>query len=140
MRYIVVLLVSLLVGVQAGEIALVKSVKGDVFSKSGENIIRLQEGSLLDANMTVFTKANSLVTIIFKDDSVLNLGENTLINLQTFVFQVEKNEYDFKLYLKKGEMVFESGKIGDLSPKDFELKTPQGIVAIRGTKFAVKVK
>jgi len=140
MRYIVVLLVSLLVGVQAGEIALVKSVKGDVFSKSGENIIRLQEGSLLDANMTVFTKANSLVTIIFKDDSVLNLGENTLINLQTFVFQVEKNEYDFKLYLKKGEMVFESGKIGDLSSKDFELKTPQGIVAIRGTKFAVKVK
>jgi len=140
MRYIVLLFIGFLFTLGAQEIALVQRVKGDVFAKSANETKRLHKGSLLDANMTIFTKENSLVTIIFKDDSILNLGENTLINLQTFVFQVEKHQYDFKLYLKKGEMVFESGKIGDLAPEDFQLKTPQGIVAIRGTKFAVKVE
>jgi len=139
-RYLILLFVSLFIGLEAQEIAVVKTLRGDVYAKSAEKIISLHEGSLLDVNMTVFTKANSLVTIIFEDDSVLNLGANSLINLQAFVFQVSKREYDFKLYLKKGSIVFESGKIGDLSPKDFQLKTPQGIVAIRGTKFAVKVE
>jgi hypothetical protein len=140
MRYIILVLVSLFITLQAGEIAVVKTLKGSVYAKSGEKTFALHEGSTLDVNMTLFTKANSLVTIIFKDDSVLNLGQNSVINLRTFVFEVPQSKYDFKLYLKKGSMVFESGKIGDLSPKDFELKTPQGIVAIRGTKFAVKVE
>jgi len=140
MRYIFLFFITIFIYLQADEIAVVKMVKGEVFSKNGEELVQLQEGSLLATDSTIITKNNALVTIIFKDASVLNLGENSLINLNSFVFSPQTDEYDFKLYFEKGDLVFESGKIGDRAPKDFELKTPQGIVSIRGTKFAIKVK
>lgn len=140
MKYIVLLLVSLFVVLNADEIAVVKTVKGEVVAKSDSGVVKLKEGSVLSASSIVITKNNALVVIIFKDNSILNLGENTVLNLQKYVFKPTKKDYAFNLFLKKGRLIFESGKIGELAPKDFQLKTPQGIVAIRGTKFAVRVK
>ncbi|WP_297482560.1 FecR domain-containing protein [Sulfurimonas sp.] len=140
MKYMVLLLVSLFVVLNADEIAVVKTVKGEVVAKSSSGVVKLKEGSVLSASSIVITKSNALVVIIFKDNSVLNLGENTVLNLQKYVFKPTKKDYAFNLFLKKGSLIFESGKIGELAPEDFQLKTPQGIVAIRGTKFAVRVK
>ena len=140
MKYIVLLLVSLFVVLNADEIAVVKTVKGEVVAKSSSGVVKLKEGSVLSASSIVITKSNALVVIIFKDNSILNLGENTVLNLQKYVFKPTKKDYAFNLFLKKGSLIFESGKIGELAPEDFQLKTPQGIVAIRGTKFAVRVK
>jgi hypothetical protein len=124
----------------AVEIAFVKDMKGQVFTKEADRIIPLKKGSFLDDNMTVMTKKDSMAVIIFNDTSTLTLGESSIINLNKFVFKPVEKEYSFKMFLHKGSLVFESGKIGDLAPEAFELKTPSGIVAIRGTKFAVKVE
>ncbi len=140
MKYVIALLVSMFVMVNAGEIAVVKEVKGTVIAKTAHDVIKLKAGDSLDEKMIIITKSNSLAVIIFKDNSVLNLGENSILNLQRFVFEPEKKKFVFNLFLKKGSLIFESGKIGDLAPESFEMRTPQGIVAIRGTKFAVRVK
>ena len=140
MRYFIVILVSFFVSVEANEIAVVKQVVGDAFAKSKSATVKLHEGLPLESNVVLITKDNAQVTVIFKDASVLNIGANSFIKLDKFVFKPDANKYNFKLFLKKGGIVFESGRIGDLAPKSFELKTPQGVVAIRGTKFAVKVK
>lgn len=140
MKYVVMLLVSMFMMLNAGEIAVVKEVKGTVIAKTAHDVIRLKAGDSLDEKMIIITKSNSLAVIIFKDNSVLNLGENSILNLQRFVFKPEEKKFAFNLFLKKGSLIFESGKIGDLAPQDFEMRTPQGIVAIRGTKFAVRVK
>ena len=140
MKYIVMLLVSMFVMLNAGEIAVVKEVKGTVIAKTAHNVIKLKAGDSLDEKMIIITKNNSLAVIIFKDNSVLNLGENSILNLQRFVFKPKEKNFAFNLFLKKGSLIFESGKIGDLAPQDFEMRTPQGVVAIRGTKFAIRVK
>lgn len=140
MKYVVMLLVSMFMMLNAGEIAVVKEVKGTVIAKTAHDVIRLKAGDSLDEKMIIITKSNSLAVIIFKDNSVLNLGENSILNLQRFVFKPKEKNFAFNLFLKKGSLIFESGKIGDLAPQDFEMRTPQGIVAIRGTKFAVRVK
>jgi len=140
MKFILLLFIGVMGFLNAGEIAVVKLVKGDVIAKLQSRVIQLKAGDTLDEKMVVMTKSDSLVVIIFKDNSVLNLGENSIVNLQKFVFQPQEENFSFHLFLKKGSLIFESGKIGELSPKDFELRTPQGIVAIRGTKFAVKVQ
>ena len=134
MKYIVLLLVSLFVVLNADEIAVVKTVKGEVVAKSSSGVVKLKEGSVLSASSIVITKSNALVVIIFKDNSILNLGENTVLNLQKYVFKPTKKDYAFNLFLKKGSLIFESGKIGELAPEDFQLKTPQGIVAIETVK------
>ena len=139
MKYILSILL-ILTTLNAAEIAVAKSVNGEVIVKSGDKTLSIQNGSSLDSGMILITKKKSSVTLIFKDNSTLVLGPNSLLKLEKFLFKPMEKEYDFQLSLDKGSLSFESGKIGDLSPEDFILKTPDGTVAIRGTKFAVKVQ
>ena len=86
------------------------------------------------------TGSNSRVGVIFRDGSVLSLEGNSFLRIKEFIFQPIEDKFDFKLFLKKGTALFESGKIGTLSPKSFRFEIPQGTVGIRGTKFLVEVK
>ena len=140
MKLLLVLLVTIYTALSAKEIAVVSHIEGTVLAKNASGTQELKLGASLDEDMLIITKESSLVTIIFKDNSVLNLGENSLLKLEKFVFQPKVEEFSFDLFLQKGGLIFESGKIGELAPEKFELKTPDGMVAIRGTKFVVNVK
>lgn len=137
MKKIIVYLI-LVSTIMAQDIAIVKELKGDVLAKS-DKLYTLYNGMRLAQDMIIITKDKSSVKIIFNDNSVVSLGSNSILNLKKFVFSPDEKSYDFKLFLEKGKLVFESGKISELSPEDFELQTPEGIVAIRGTKFIVNV-
>jgi len=139
MKYIL-LIFFLFAYTQANEIAIAKSVKGAVTAKDSTDSIKVINGSNLDSGMVIMTGDKSSVTIIFKDNSELILGSNSLLNLKKYVFEPVKDEYDFQLFLEEGSLSFESGKISDMSPESFVLSTPEGTVAIRGTKFFVKVQ
>jgi len=139
MKYIYIL-VLFFYTLHGSEIAIAKKVVGEVSVKKLKENIKISDGSLLDSGMIIFTKADSSVTIIFKDNSKLILGSNAILNLEKYSFEPQKNNYEFELFLKEGSLSFESGKISDLSPEDFILKTPDGTVSIRGTKFFVKVQ
>jgi len=139
MKYLLTLLLFL-TNIYGADIAIVKKLSGNVSAKTPQETHMLTLGEHLSDNMIIITKENSTVTIIFNDNSTLILGENSLLNLKKFVFKPMSQEYEFKLFLQKGSLSFESGKIGELSPQSFELKVPEGVVAIRGTKFLVMVQ
>ena len=130
----------LFINCNASEAAIAKSVSGLVTAKNSTDSMKVIDGSNLDSGMVVMTGDKSSVTIIFKDNSEVVLGANSLLNLKKYVFEPTKDEYDFQLFLEEGSLSFESGKISDMSPEDFVLSTPEGTVAIRGTKFFVKVQ
>ena len=138
MKYIVMLLFFIPV-VYAKSIAIVKDVKGEVIAKSATDYYALHTGDELDSKIVVISKNGSAV-IVFNDNSTAVLAPYSMLNLKKFVFKPMKNEYEFELFLKKGSLSFESGKIGELAPEKFILQTPEGMVSIRGTKFFVKVK
>mgnify|MGYP003387364945 CR=1 FL=1 len=140
MKYLLVSLLILFVNANAQEIAIASQVKGNVSARSADKTISITSGSTLDTGMILMTKKDASVTIIFKDNSKLVLGSNALLSLKKFVFKPAEEEYDFQLFLEKGSASFESGKISKLSPEDFVFKTPEAAVAIRGTKFFVKVQ
>lgn len=140
MKYIVLMFLTLFTMLEADEIAVVKSLKGEVLAKSKNEVVKLKVGALLDSDTILISKENSLAVIIFKDNSILHLGQNSIIHLKKFIFDTQANEFDFKLFLQKGSLIFESGQISKFAPEDFELKTPEGMVAIRGTKFGVHVE
>ncbi len=138
MKYIVMLLFFIPL-VYAKSIAIVKDVKGEVIAKSATDYYALHTGDKLDSKIVVISKNGSAV-IVFNDNSTAVLAPYSMLSLKKFVFKPMKNEYEFELFLKKGTLSFESGKIGELAPEKFILKTPEGMVSIRGTKFFVQVK
>jgi hypothetical protein len=137
MKYILLLLM-LSLGLYAKSIAIVKDVKGEVVAKTQRSYYALHTGDSLESKTIVITKKGTAV-IIFNDNSTVVLAPYSILNLKRFVFKPQENKYAFELFLKKGTISFESGKIGELAPEKFILKTPEGMVSIRGTKFFVKV-
>jgi len=126
--------------VYASKFATATKVSGKVIAKKAGEFISIQTGAELDDAMVLMTQKDSSVTLIFSDMSKMVLGANAVLNLKKYIFQPQKDEYEFDLFLEEGALSFESGKISDLAPEKFTLKTPDGTVAIRGTKFFVKVQ
>lgn len=133
-------LLFIFVGLLSGNtIAVVNSLEGKVVVLKDGSEIKLKLGDELEESMTIKTKDKSGVSILFHDDSFLALGANSSLSLSKYIFDQKAANYDFELFLEKGSASFESGKIGKVAPQNFQFKTPEGTVAIRGTKFFIKV-
>ena len=46
----------------------------------------------------------------------MTLGAGSELEIQRYKFQPHKEEYDFSLYLKRGSVIYSSGKLGRLAP------------------------
>lgn len=124
----------------ADNIAIIKVVQGSVKIKRAAQVLEAQQSDNLQSGDILITEKNSHVGVIFNDGSVLSLKESSFLRIQDFEFKPIENKFKFKLKLKKGTALFESGKIGTLSPENFILEVPEGTIGIRGTKFLVEVR
>jgi hypothetical protein len=142
MRWILlpICIVLLLTPAWADDIAIIKSVHGSVTIKRSDQLLKVQQSDKLRVGDILITDKNSQVGIIFHDGSVLSLKERSFFRIKEFEFIPIENKFTFKLKLKKGTALFESGKIGTLSPENFSLEIPEGTIGIRGTKFLVEVR
>jgi hypothetical protein len=88
----------------------------------------------------ILTKSKSAIGVMFDDGTRLSLGEKAIFIINEFRVKPSKKSYNVDLRLKKGKAVFSSGKVGKLAPESVKFRIPEGIIGIRGTKFAVEVK
>jgi hypothetical protein len=121
-------------------IAIVKKTTGKVLVKRNKTEISIKAGSSLMVGDIVMTKSKSSAGITFDDGSRLSLGEKAIVVIREFKVKPSTKEYDVDLDLKKGKAIFSSGKIGKLAPEALKFRIPEGIIGIRGTRFAVEVK
>jgi len=137
----ILLILSMFLGslLSANGIAIVNSLDGEVFAVKDGTEIKLKQGDALEETMTIKTLENSGISILFNDDSFVAIGASSSLSLAKYIFDQKSQEFEFELFLDKGTASFESGKIGEVAPDKFQFKTPEGTVAIRGTKFFIKV-
>jgi len=121
-------------------VAMVKTITGTVNVKRNKNTLPLKVGSTLKKGDIIISKAKSSIGIIFDDGTRISLGEKAIFVIKEFKVNPDKKEYDVDLRLKKGKAIFNSGKIGKLSPKSVKFYIPEGVIGIRGTSFAVEAK
>lgn len=124
----------------ANSVAIIKMTKGSPVVKRGDETIMIKVGDKIQNNDILITDANSKIGAMFDDGSAITLGESSFLNVEEFKFKPIEEEFKFKLNLDKGKVIFESGKIGELSPESFEFRIPDGIIGIRGTKFLIELK
>ena len=84
--------------------------------------------------------ANSKVGITFKDDSKVEITEQSKLVIHSFVFDNTKQDAG-KLGLKiaLGTVRFASGQIAKHSPESLKIETPTATVGVRGTDFSLTV-
>ncbi len=122
------------------EIGLLKNISGDVVIQRQETKISGQKGLTLMKTDRLTTKDESYAGIIFNDGTTFTVGPNTEFDINNFKFEPDKKSYDFSVYIKRGSIVYNSGKIGKLSPESVNITTPRATVSIRGTRFIINVE
>ncbi len=122
---------------QAG---LLKTVSTDVKIKRGATFVEANQGLQIMNTDAVITGDKGYAGIIFTDGTTITIGPNTEFNISDYQFDPEIQVYAFSMYLKKGAAIYNSGKIGKLSPDAVTLSTPRASVGVRGTRFIIKVE
>ncbi len=128
-----VLVLVLLFGIYLyANVAKITALSGEVDIKRGNSNIKGAINLKLEKNDIIFTKDNSRVQIVFKDNTLISLGKNSKLDIQDYLFEDAKNS-KIKLSITRGIFKFIDGKIGKLNPKKFILKTKNATIGVRGT-------
>lgn len=136
-----IMIVFFAVPAYAGDshIAIVKSVTGTVnITRHAQTITAIPGMQLMIADRITSDKQSS-AGIIFIDGTRITVGASSEIDIRHYLFDPRASQYDFSVYLRKGESIYSSGKLGKLAPEKVKFKTPRATVGIRGTRFIVKV-
>jgi hypothetical protein len=123
----------------AADIGQIKTSKGQVTIERGGQSLPATVGTRLQPSDTVKTGADGSVGITMEDDSLLSAGPNSVLSLDTFVYDPTTRQGQFDASLEKGSLAVISGRIAKQSPEAMKVRTPSSILGVRGTEFVVSV-
>lgn len=141
--YKLVILISLMLSTEVWaqqHAGLLKTVSGDVSIHRGDTLVVAHPGVQLMNSDLLVTNSNSYAGITFTDGTTITIGPDTEFNISSYQFKPDVETYAFSMYLKKGSAIYNSGKIGKLSPESVNLSTPRASVGVRGTRFIIEVE
>jgi hypothetical protein len=126
------------------------AINASVFSVSGDaeyaepgssNFAALKKGQLLSAGSTVRTGDNGIAVLVTTPGSAIQVGNDSVLKITELAFKKSGStisQREAHLQLTSGVV---SALIDPSTPKvtDFQVATPEGAAAARGTFFAVLV-
>lgn len=118
----------------------VKIVNGEA-SIASESLVRPAEpGMPLYLGNILKTGEDGSLGLTFKDNTVMSLGPNTELTIDEYLYAPANDELKLSASLIQGTLHYISGVIAKLKPEAVSVKTPSGIIGVRGTRFLAKVE
>lgn len=121
-------------------IGYIKTITDDAFLIENGKTEKASLGSAVHIGTMVKTNANGTAGITLKDNTMLSIGSDTELTLEAYQFAPEQDKLQLGANLLKGTLQYISGVIAKLKPEAVNLKTPTGVIAVRGTRFLVKIE
>ena len=115
-------------------IGVIGAAIGEIKNQNQEILIT---GSKVFYGDTILTSKASNAQILFLDQTVLTLGEDTELTIDDFIYNSETHDGNFVTEVKSGTVKFITGQISKLNPDNLEVKLPEGTLGARGTEFVV---
>ena len=86
---------------------------------------------------TIISETKSNAQLLFLDQTVLTLGEDSELTIDEFIYDPSSHEGSFVSNVKSGTVKFITGQISNNNPDNLEVKIPLGTLGARGTEFVV---
>ena len=106
---------------------------------NNQNNEKLLSGSKIFYGDTIVVKSKSNAQILFLDETVMTVGEDTELTIDDFIYDPQTNNGSFVTNIKSGVVKTISGKISEKKPENLEIKIPNGSLGVRGTEFLVSL-
>jgi hypothetical protein len=136
---VVILLMGFAQAASAGEVGQIKTAKGGVFIVRAGQEVAAAAGMPLHQADRVVTRADGAAGITFKDNSLLSLGPDSVLDISHFSFEAQGQPDGLEATLHRGTLSAVSGRIVARTPEAMRIKTPTTVLGVRGTEFFVKV-
>lgn len=125
---------------QTEPIGYVKTVSGDAWVGNAGQRAKAQPGTAVLLGSELKTAANASLGVTFKDNTVMSFGPDTELTVDDYLYAPAQGQLKLGTHLGKGSLNYVSGVIAKLKPDAVTVKTPAGIIGVRGTQFLVKVE
>lgn len=141
-QYKLLLLTSLLLiqniaGAQIGDVFEQSGTPGEIKRESGEQLTAGLNASIVSMD-TVETEDGRL-KIQFVDDTQVSLTENTVVEINEYVYDPDPKKSKMALNFAQGTARFATGGLGLVPRENINIQTPTASIGIRGTDFTMTV-
>jgi len=119
-------------------IGYVKTSEGEAWIVRGERVAA-DVGTPLMTHDVIETGADGALGVTFEDNTVISVGPNSRLAIDEYAFDSSAMEGNFLASLQQGSLTATSGDIARTGPDAMQIATPDAILGVRGTFFAVKV-
>ncbi len=118
----------------------VKTVTGEAWVSTAGQRVKAQPGTPIQLGSQLKTLPGASMGIAFKDNTLMSFGPDTELTVDEFVYAPAQGQLRLDTRLVKGSLNYVSGVIAKLKPDAVSVKTPTGIIGVRGTQFVAKVE
>jgi hypothetical protein len=118
----------------------VKTVSGEAFVITAGQSVNAQPGTAVLLGSLLKTAAASTLGVTFKDNTLMSFGPDTEMTVDEYLYAPADGDLKLSTRLVRGSLNYVSGVIAKLKPTAVTVKTPTGIIGVRGTQFVVKVE
>jgi hypothetical protein len=144
-RILIIVFLVLCVWAQPGlsqdeTIGVVKTKSGEAYVLRAGTKQTLQIGDKLRERDTLETDKEATLGVILRDDTVISLGPETRISVDSFIFDPAEGRLGIATSMTKGTVAYLAGKIVKLAPESARFETPLATLGIRGTRFVAGVQ
>ncbi|WP_297647493.1 FecR domain-containing protein [Hydrogenophaga sp.] len=117
----------------------VKNVKGTATVTTDGQVVEAQPGTPLHQGSALKTDAQSSMGVMFKDNTMMSFGPSTVLTVDEYLYEPSEGKLKLGARMGKGTLNYVSGVIAKLQPEAVTIKTPTGMIGVRGTQFLLKV-
>jgi hypothetical protein len=121
------------------EIARVKSSTGIAVVQRGAARLPASTGQELMAGDYLVTGKNGRISLTFIDNTRFAVGPNSRIAVSKFEYDRTRQRGSFITQVDRGSLAVVSGKIAKSGRDAMQVRTPNSLLGVRGTRFIVEV-
>ena len=118
----------------------VKTVSGDASITTDSKKTNAQVGSPVYQGSVLQTGKNGSMGVTFKDETVMSFGADTVFTVDEYLYAPAQGKLKLSSKITKGSLNYVSGVIAKMQPDAVSVKTPTGVIGVRGTQFLLKVE
>ena len=118
----------------------VKTVTGEAFVGTASQSVKAQPGTAVLLGSLLKTSKASSMGVTFKDNTLMSFGPDTEMSVDEYLYAPAEGDLKLSTRLTRGTLNYVSGVIAKLKPTAVTVKTPTGIIGVRGTQLVAKVE
>lgn len=134
------LLFAILASAQGRLIGYVKTAQPDASLVVGGKPIKAEPGMPVQTGFMVKTGTQGSLGLTLRDNTLLSVGPDSVFVVDEYLFSPSKGEFKLWATMSKGTLQYVSGLIAKLRPDAVAVRTPTGVVGVRGTRFMLLVE